>query len=85
MSNGSATFIAFNLLFDGPIGGRASRGGSSHTCALISDGSVKIVWGDNYYGQLGDGTTTSSSIPVDVVNLTDAVSYRLQGVYLVAR
>jgi len=42
--------------------------GSSHSCALLSDGKM-TCWGDNYYGQLGDGTTTSSPTPVEVVGL----------------
>ena len=40
-----------------------------HSLALKSDGTV-WAWGYNQYGQLGDGTTTSRSIPVQVSGLT---------------
>ncbi|MBU1245319.1 hypothetical protein KKD52_11985, partial [Myxococcota bacterium] len=39
--------------------------GRNESCAVRVDGSV-WCWGYNYYGQLGDGTTTSSSVPVRV-------------------
>ena len=39
--------------------------GDSHTCALKND-STLWCWGGNYFGQLGDGTTKDSSLPVRV-------------------
>ncbi|RKG89192.1 hypothetical protein D7W82_07985 [Corallococcus sp. CA049B] len=43
--------------------------GRYHTVALKSDGSV-WAWGSNSVGQLGDGTTTDRTTPVQVQGLT---------------
>ncbi|MCX6875988.1 MAG: cadherin-like beta sandwich domain-containing protein [Verrucomicrobia bacterium] len=52
----------------GVLAGRtvlASAAGNNHGLALCADGSL-AAWGDNTYGQLGNNTTTNSSIPVPV-------------------
>jgi alpha-tubulin suppressor-like RCC1 family protein len=42
--------------------------GSSNACALLKDASVEC-WGDNTYGELGNGATTASGTPVRVNRL----------------
>jgi hypothetical protein len=59
--------------------------GGEHSCARLSNGEVQC-WGDNAYGQLGDGTTQDRSTPVAVLQspnespLTGVVDLTL-GVY----
>ena len=47
--------------------------GNHYTVALKADGTV-WAWGNNEFGQLGDGTMTSRNRPVQVQGLTNVIS-----------
>lgn len=51
----------------------AAGSGDAYTCALLADGTV-WCWGSNASGQLGDGTTTPSRVPVRVNGISTAVA-----------
>jgi alpha-tubulin suppressor-like RCC1 family protein len=48
------------------------------TCAVLAGGEVRC-WGNDLYGQLGDGTTNSSDVPVGVTSISDAVAISTSG------
>ena len=47
-------------------------GGNNHACALLATGAVKC-WGANYYGQIGDATTSNRLTPVTITSLGTSV------------
>jgi alpha-tubulin suppressor-like RCC1 family protein len=66
--NATASSLPIEVPLSGVLAGKtivATAGGISHTLALTSDGKV-FAWGSNAYGQLGNGSTVNSSVPVAV-------------------
>ncbi|MCU0779628.1 MAG: cadherin-like beta sandwich domain-containing protein, partial [Akkermansiaceae bacterium] len=67
----TASFLPTAVVKTGALSGRtpvAAFGGSSSSYALASDGVI-AAWGYNVNGQLGNGTTTNSLVPVAVTGL----------------
>ena len=52
--------------------------GVSHGCALRDNGTVRC-WGGNWFGQLGNGATVDSTIPVSVTGITNATQVAAGG------
>jgi alpha-tubulin suppressor-like RCC1 family protein len=64
-------------------GVRAISAGGWNTCALLDDATLRC-WGDNGYGQVGDGTQVARLTPVAVSGLTGQVAVALMGAHACA-
>ena len=74
LGNGSTTASSTPVQVTGlPTTVTAIAAGGYFSLALLSNGTV-WAWGSNNSGQLGNGTTTDSSIPVQVSGLTGVTS-----------
>jgi alpha-tubulin suppressor-like RCC1 family protein len=65
---GTAVSVAEPTQVPGLTDATAIAAGAGHSCALRAGGQV-VCWGNNESGQLGDGTTQASAIPVIVAGL----------------
>ena len=65
---GLALWLAHGpVLAQALLGGIANVVTGNHTCALTIAGTVKC-WGANFFGELGDNSTTERLTPVDVIS-----------------
>ena len=57
--------------------------GDTHALALLADGTV-VGWGRNAEGQIGDGTVTQRTTPVEVALLSDVMAIAAGGSFSLA-
>jgi alpha-tubulin suppressor-like RCC1 family protein len=69
-TTGSATPVPVTGLSSGVV--ELDLGGQS-ACAILTGGDLQC-WGANSQGQLGNNSTTASSVPVQVIGLTSGVT-----------
>ena len=74
MSATDGAFGGASEAVSGTLPGASSiSSGAYHTCALLTDGTVRC-WGQGTLGQLGNGTEPADSTPVQVTGITNAVA-----------
>jgi alpha-tubulin suppressor-like RCC1 family protein len=74
LGNGSTTNATTATDVSGIPSGAISLGvGNSQACAVLTGGTMKC-WGRNDVGQLGDGSTANSSVPVFVSGFGSSIS-----------
>jgi len=79
-SNGTVTFLMFNKYLS-PLWYNSL--GGSHSCALVSNGSV-YCWGYNFNSQLGDETKITSPASLQTLNYNLGGRYdKTNGIYII--
>jgi alpha-tubulin suppressor-like RCC1 family protein/pimeloyl-ACP methyl ester carboxylesterase len=72
-TSGIGNYKATPTLVSGVSGVQSVSAGDEHTCALVTGGQL-YCWGDNGFGQLGDGTTTYKATPTLVSGVSGVQS-----------
>src|SRR5690242_2715962 len=67
------SFLILSLFSTINSGAQTISAGGPHSIFLCTDGTVKAS-GDNYFGEVGNGTTTTAYSPVAVTGLAGIVS-----------
>jgi alpha-tubulin suppressor-like RCC1 family protein len=73
LGDGTTTYRHLPVQVTGLTSGiTAITTGTGHTCAIRSGGAL-ICWGNNRWGEIGDGTTTNRLVPTPVSGLVSGV------------
>lgn len=76
-------YIPYPIQVPGLTNVTAVDAGTDYSLALLKDGSVK-AWGDNRFGQLGDGTVETRKRPVAVRGIANAIAIASGGSFSAA-
>jgi alpha-tubulin suppressor-like RCC1 family protein len=71
-------YVPYPVRIPDLVGVAAIGAGAGHSIALMKDGTVR-TWGDNKYGQIGDGTSTNRDRPFIVPGVRNAVAIAAGG------
>jgi alpha-tubulin suppressor-like RCC1 family protein len=80
-----STFAFVPVTVNGLSGAVGLAAGYGHTCALLSNGTMRC-WGENREGQLGNGTTATpgTAQPVTVTGISGATAFTTGGYHTCA-
>lgn len=77
LGNGTTTASSTFVAVQGLTGIKKIFAGSVMSCALTSQNTVKCWGSGGTVGYLGNGTTANSSVPVDVLDINDAIDIQV--------